>query len=956
MEYRIILDTGPYTNMGKFPVSTEDVQGLDDFDITLKRHEKYSGIFPEITGKIELSGLARDFLWSAWQEQGINALVNINIDTKRDGQDDFYNFYSGRVDFRDVEFSCDTAKLNLKSSNPVDLFLSRADQKFNLQDNPCVITTTYDKTERTIRYQYAPYDVTFADKEIIGVTKWELLPDSTFANVAFIENNLYVYSQGVPTNDKVTLCNNEPGFICQSDDDKCQDHVNANVNDPMKNDSLNCAYFPDGRWAIANTPPLINVNDDLQISTNAYFPQNNASQYARKPGSNSTNLCDNVLPFPTNPTQQSFEEPWDFGVDYASRNQYIGEARCGCCIDSCTGYRIIVDAELTVDTCPDVRNGIIDWFCIAPAIEVRWGNYVYIHYLRPPSDIYNCPEVDGSGCQANFENSCAFNPTTYTHFDGTVQFEIDIPACEVFEFDRLYVYNRNFITFRGGETVSVPPLFNGKLARIFLPVRTTFKKFDITVISSDCVGEYKRVGPTQVSSFMVHEALTRTVEHYTNNELRVKSCVFQRHNSFAGSNDLDFQERNSCDQTVPPTTCLEAKIYPDTPYQSTADQPALTSNIVGAYAWTVITSGMKLRDFGKDLFTSFEELFDALDSLYCIGAGYSYADPGNIRVDHKSFFYTNDMVLNLEVDFNEVDAIWEPASDMMYGSIETGYNKEPENFVNTIDEFNGKRVYNTKARNINKGYKRVCPYNASGYSIEWMRRQRIATKSDNDDDIYIVCVGKSIDVNNEIQLDYPAPTGTITVPWNMFHNEQGMEAPFLADTQEYPTASTRQLIAPNGIISPETTYNWRISPYYNACRQRPVLMASFFGQSGIDDEIKLKFAKGSGNYTSGGREIMPNNQPFSGIDYNYDTNTKLTHVELQDVDYEENSDLATFPLSDKKIGATKLRLKTYLGLFEFNAIRVNPYGIIYVNNVGYRLQKISYRIDGKSDIELISID
>lgn len=1132
MNYYKVRLSSEDVNIGTLILDNEWFEGAEKFELTLARNIKYGGIFPEVSAKLKFYGDGRRYIYAAYQVASIDAHVSCTLMAKCDTDEEYTVIYEGILDFRDVKFTCDYADCNMRPSGAVDLFLQRADVTLNIDDNPCFNELTMDRTHRRTRYAFAPYQVLFKEKGIVAYSEYELLPDDN-VTTATVENYFKVQSFGSSFNAKVTICNGEPNGICDSDEDSCQDHLDGDIT-AVRTPANNISNYPDGYFYISNAVPTFKVQDDLSIYNEGYFPQHQAFQYSRNTGGVG-DLWEDILPD---------EECWDYGRDYDEQNQFIGEATCTCCGGGCRGYDIEMSVELDVDWCAIVTQGIIDYFCVRPEFVIEWGDYQQvwtITSLQCPNNTVGdpCGTDLGIECTDCAVPNCSGNLVS----NWTLNTSFNIPLCNVKNRDRLRIYQRNFFTYRGGESTA-------ETAEHYLAFTTTYRQFRIQIQSSDCIPDAPRIGDTLVRSFAVHESLSRAVEHYTNNALRVKSCYFSRPNSMSGADDGNFQcpyvcgynsgevyvvdddccraiynfdpiffsdecfmddvfgtppppdcddfhvgtwsagsfYSNQCGVTIDgdcfeihdpgfynistlisasnvptsidwenildgtlasggsyleleikgvpfvlndttvilpvpivgcstgsvvapniftdinttieitaqdiidgnnriclnysvvtyvrdlsvcspagtygwvrakatldvdslqmtiqkvrcveghyenteepiytPFSCLPCETFDPTPFQSADDASA------GCGAWTIFTSGVNLRRFGNAFFTSFNEMFNALDAIYNIGVGMKFDEPDTIRIENREFFYGDDVILTIDADERSLKMIRYPTDEVIYNRYKGGYQASKKDVLGTIDEFCTGREYALTVKNTRNVLNKTCQFIASGYSIEWQRRQQLTSNAEFDAENFIVCVGRSTDVDNEINVTYPNPFNVVTYEYHMWQVEQG-----IANVN-----GPSNWWAPLGIVSPPTVYNWRISPYYNAVRQAMNLLPSLSKSA----DKTIYFSKGETNYSTGGTEVDAQGDGCT-VDWNYNISDETTHVESDDIDFST----ITLPRAQQRFYPELVDIEYALTVQELQVIKANPYGTIIVNGESFFLFELNYKLNEESKLILL---
>jgi hypothetical protein len=435
-------------------------------------------------------------------------------------------------------------------------------------------------------------------------------------------------------------------------------------------------------------------------------------------------------------------------------------------------------------------------------------------------------------------------------------------------------------------------------------------------IEADLVYELcDRVGTTTQPAFAVHEALTRLVEHYTNNRIMVRTGFYGRANSLTGAESTTFQTEPSC----PPLDCPNPaeNVLPATVARSfrTGSHPEAVCPTDGCGAYKVITSGGLLRNVTKSLYISFDELFDGLTAIDNIGVGYSDLEPDALRVEAYEYFYKDDVLFEINVDEIKSKMKRRIVSENYFKRVICGYSDDyVKEYVSSIDEFNTPREYSLPVKNAEAELMRRCNLIASGYTIEYCRRHAYTQATEYDEKPFIVCVQPSPLDMNKVEVGIHNPSACTT------------DIPFF-----------RQ---PFGIISPQTTYNWRIRPLYNTIRQLPLILPSLH----FSQNKTIKFSYGELNYVVRGAEIGA----FRGceVGWDYNNNVKIEHCE------NINIDPADF-IPKPKIVNEEIEFEYVLTPREFVAIKHSPYSKLRVNGELFYIKTIRYSFIKPSKLTLI---
>jgi hypothetical protein len=206
----------------------------------------------------------------------------------------------------------------------------------------------------------------------------------------------------------------------------------------------------------------------------------------------------------------------------------------------------------------------------------------------------------------------------------------------------------------------------------------------------------------------------------------------------------------------------------------------------GCAALNVLTNGFQIRAFDpaeKPLYIDFKTIIESLRAQYCIGINYAtISGVPVVRMERVDYFYQDRQIMAISPDFGLegiADYYEEVAKEIIYNEIEIGYDKFLDSGFNTLDEFNTKHEYLTPIQKNKAKLSQVSKFITSGYSIEDQRRIQFAESptdsATNDDDPFFVCVKRS-------------------------------------GVSDYVTEKDESFDSVTNLISPETSYNLRISP------------------------------------------------------------------------------------------------------------------------------------------------
>jgi hypothetical protein len=223
-----------------------------------------------------------------------------------------------------------------------------------------------------------------------------------------------------------------------------------------------------------------------------------------------------------------------------------------------------------------------------------------------------------------------------------------------------------------------------------------------------------------------------------------------------------------------------------------------------------ITNGAEIRQLeNRRVFGNWEDAFQSLTSLYCLGWGFETLTDGTkiLRCEQKDYFYDKTTVA-LEVD-SISDLEFFVDSEVLYGEVLTGFPEiENINQVNAIDEFMSERTYGGPVINAAQELDIRSVYRGSGFEIESIRRL--------------------IDSTEESRLDEQN---------FMIAGQRAMGGGFEVELGSDFTSIT-------GVFDPDTTYNMRISPGRNILRWKKILASTTLRSS---DKV-FRFASATQNY------------------------------------------------------------------------------------------------------------
>lgn len=148
----------------------------------------------------------------------------------------------------------------------------------------------------------------------------------------------------------------------------------------------------------------------------------------------------------------------------------------------------------------------------------------------------------------------------------------------------------------------------------------------------------------------------------------------------------------------------------------------------GCGSQLVVTNGLNIRQFNeKKITTSFRLLFQAMDAVHNLGAGYVN---GKIQVEPLEYWYNN---LNRIITLPFVNRYQIKDFNKAYvNSIEVGYMKWESEFHGGLNDPNAKHEYSTKIKSTKNILQKLCNFLTSSYTIEFTRRKNKVIVSTED--------------------------------------------------------------------------------------------------------------------------------------------------------------------------------------------------------------------------------
>jgi hypothetical protein len=309
----------------------------------------------------------------------------------------------------------------------------------------------------------------------------------------------------------------------------------------------------------------------------------------------------------------------------------------------------------------------------------------------------------------------------------------------------------------------------------------------------------------------------------------------------------------------------------------------------GCGSHETLTNGGLIRNFpihdtvvngltvpGRPLRISLNQYFDSLNAIHSLGMGIEKADDVfYIRIETKDYFYQDVLLFQL---INVPDLKISVAPEYYYSKVNIGYEKWQIEQTNGLDEFNSGRQYDTGLKTIDNTLEAKSSLIASGYMIEITRRKQypdsFTEDDEHDNDNFIVCT-----TNDLLEAEKDENFDSV-----------------------------------DNILSPETSYNLRISPGRNMLRWSPVINAGLLKYEGRE----IKLTNGEGNFKMESKfssDACPgrwNNNLFS---------------EGQNIQWDDSDNSDSTPIWEPLIATFKYPLTRA----QARLLQNNPYGYIEIS-------------------------
>lgn len=259
--------------------------------------------------------------------------------------------------------------------------------------------------------------------------------------------------------------------------------------------------------------------------------------------------------------------------------------------------------------------------------------------------------------------------------------------------------------------------------------------------------------------------------------------------------------------------CL--RVYSD--YYGREDAEPYPSAEDGCGSLRVLSNGLFIRralqtdDTEPQHTLSMKDIFEAMSAIDCVGMGVE-PDPNRpgyewLRIERFQYFYDPTVLMTFTGIAKTERTVH---MESIFSTFKSGYGKYETETVGGRNEIHTKRNFRTTLKTIQKELVKICPFIASGHSIEITRWQVGNTSQDwrYDNDTFIICVTR----DEESESGYTVQRG-----------------------EDMPTADN----LPNW----ETCYNVKITPQRNARRWTPIVFQCYVNFT----NGWMKFMDGDGN-------------------------------------------------------------------------------------------------------------
>lgn len=437
---------------------------------------------------------------------------------------------------------------------------------------------------------------------------------------------------------------------------------------------------------------------------------------------------------------------------------------------------------------------------------------------------------------------------------------------------------------------------------------------------------YKSRMEDQVTAdtMFVHEALNKVAESISENAFTVKSDLYSRYNSVVN------------------------------PHTATTANTSALGFYFGDGALRAITNGYKIRglytttDKERNMPMSFKTLIEALDTIDCIGWGFSEESGATcVRVERWQWFYkTGNPILSVTAPREVKTAI---DTSLIISELTIGYKKyTTSEDIASIDSIMSERTFTTSTKAVSQSVSKLCSFIADNYATELTRRAAKKKEADEefkyDENIFLFSLAairkSTIIAGYTIDTDISTADSTILRPAEVYN------AKLSPARNAYNWINRLFCVAgikPFGCTSGKVNYKAQISTKETANESVGVVMRTMDRVNTIP------------TYT----QILPGGTQVAGIKQNAE-NYILRERYYKTYQLDGTGQVNTgIPSSDDVVTPRVFKAETIsftypLSVTEYRKVKANPYGLIEVDGVLGWIKEFTYSFaDGEATFKLI---
>lgn len=287
----------------------------------------------------------------------------------------------------------------------------------------------------------------------------------------------------------------------------------------------------------------------------------------------------------------------------------------------------------------------------------------------------------------------------------------------------------------------------------------------------------------------------------------------------------------------------------------------------------------KVENLFKPLTTSFNDFMTSNEAIWNVGMGIEIIGrKERVRIEDKRFFFNRNVTIRLPNQVKNVKR--SVAANYFFSTVECGYEKGGDyEEACGLDEYNTRTTYTT-CINKREVYSKKSIYRADSYGMEFARRKQ-KSLNNNEDTKY--------DLDNFYLDLFPDTSGSYKQrKWD-------------SDLEKKP----------EGIFSPETAYNLRLSPF------NCLLRHSWWFNSGLKayPENFVKYSSSTGNSNLKTKLIDKNEYSENGRIQNVELENALFFPEWIEFEYECTDEI--IQLIDGHSVILGKKIPNFYGLVEF---------------------------------------